>query len=89
MPLVLRLKQQTSIPLEVDSVQVETLRDQSVLSHVQARGHLAPVFRRFYLLWLQEMGFFGPDECFSAEIRRYCGDFLELGKGEILIRGSS
>ena len=38
---------------------------------------------------LREMGFFVPDECFAALYRRYCGDFLELGKGEILIRASN
>jgi formylmethanofuran dehydrogenase subunit C len=47
-----------------------------------------PVFVRYYLLRLREMGFFVPDECFRADYRRYCGDFLELGKGEILIRSS-
>jgi len=48
-----------------------------------------PVFLRYSLLRLQEMGFFVPDECFAAHYRRYCGDFLELGKGEILIRASN
>jgi formylmethanofuran dehydrogenase subunit C len=52
-------------------------------------GVLRPVFLRFYLLRLREMGFFVPDECFHADYRRYCGDFLELGKGEILIRATS
>jgi formylmethanofuran dehydrogenase subunit C len=47
-----------------------------------------PVFLRFYLLRLRELGFFVPDECFQADYHRYCGDFLELGKGEILIRAS-
>jgi formylmethanofuran dehydrogenase subunit C len=50
-------------------------------------GVSRPVFLRFYLLRLREMGFFVADECFQAEYHRYCGDFLELGKGEILIRG--
>jgi formylmethanofuran dehydrogenase subunit C len=48
-----------------------------------------PVFLRYSLLRLREMGFFVPDECFAARYRRYCGDFLELGKGEILIRASN
>jgi formylmethanofuran dehydrogenase subunit C len=52
-------------------------------------GVSRPVFLRFYLLRLREMGFFVPDECFHADYQRYCGDFLELGKGEILIRASS
>jgi formylmethanofuran dehydrogenase subunit C len=52
-------------------------------------GVSQPVFLRFYLLRLREMGFFVPDECFHADYRRYCGDSLELGKGEILIRAVS
>jgi formylmethanofuran dehydrogenase subunit C len=52
-------------------------------------GVFRPVFLRFYLKHLREMGFFVPDECFPAAYRRYCGDFLELGKGEILIRATS
>ncbi|HET6324825.1 MAG TPA: formylmethanofuran dehydrogenase subunit C, partial [Planctomycetaceae bacterium] len=51
-------------------------------------GISRPVFLQFYLRRLREMGFFVPDECFHCEIRRYCGDFLELGKGEILLRAS-
>ena len=47
-----------------------------------------PVFLRFYLLRLREMGFSVPDECLAARYHRYCGDFLEYGKGEILIRAS-
>jgi formylmethanofuran dehydrogenase subunit C len=45
-----------------------------------------PVFLRFYFLQLRQMGFFVPDECFNSDYHRYCGDFLELGKGEILVR---
>jgi formylmethanofuran dehydrogenase subunit C len=45
-----------------------------------------PVFLRFYLVRLREMGFAVAEECFTAHYHRYCGDFLELGKGEILIR---
>jgi len=52
-------------------------------------GISRPVFLRFYLLRLREIGFFVPEECFHVEYQRYCGDFLELGKGEILIRASS
>jgi formylmethanofuran dehydrogenase subunit C len=51
-------------------------------------GDARPVFLRFYLRRLREMGFFVPDECFHCDYRRYCGDFLELGKGEILLRAS-
>jgi formylmethanofuran dehydrogenase subunit C len=45
-----------------------------------------PVFLRFLLLKLREKGFAIADELLDASYRRYCGDFLELGKGEILVR---
>jgi formylmethanofuran dehydrogenase subunit C len=48
----------------------------------------SPEFLRVYLLHLRRVGFAVPDECLSAVYRRYNGDFLELGKGEILIRQS-
>jgi formylmethanofuran dehydrogenase subunit C len=51
-------------------------------------GDSRPVFLRFFLRRLREMGFFVPDECFHCDYRRYCGDFLELGKGEVLLRAS-
>ncbi|MDA1016018.1 MAG: formylmethanofuran dehydrogenase subunit C [Planctomycetota bacterium] len=47
-----------------------------------------PVFLRYYLRRLQTLGFPVPVHCFSANYRRYSGDFLELGKGEILVRCS-
>jgi formylmethanofuran dehydrogenase subunit C len=48
-----------------------------------------PVFLRFYLLRLREMGFFVGDDCLASDYHRYCGDFLALGKGEILVRKSA
>jgi formylmethanofuran dehydrogenase subunit C len=45
-----------------------------------------PDFLRVYLLHLQRNGFEVPPECLSATYARYNGDFLELGKGEILAR---
>jgi formylmethanofuran dehydrogenase subunit C len=45
-----------------------------------------PVFLRFYLARLRDLGFSVAEECFSADYHRYSGDFLESGKGEILIR---
>jgi formylmethanofuran dehydrogenase subunit C len=45
-----------------------------------------PVFLRFYLLRLREAGFAFDPRLLDADYHRYCGDFLELGKGEILIR---
>ena len=46
----------------------------------------SPVFLRIYLEHLRRVGFPLPEGCTSAEYRRYCGDFLELGRGEILLR---
>jgi formylmethanofuran dehydrogenase subunit C len=45
-----------------------------------------PTFLRVYLLHLRKIGFDVPEPCLTANYRRYNGDFLELGKGEILIR---
>ena len=45
-----------------------------------------PVFLRVYLRHLASLGFPVPAECFESSYRRYSGDFLELGKGEILVR---
>lgn len=45
-----------------------------------------PEFLRVYLLHLRRNKFAVPDECLPAAYRRYSGDFLELGKGEILVR---
>lgn len=45
-----------------------------------------PDFLRVYLLHLRRHGFSVPDECLVGRYRRYNGDFLELGKGEILVR---
>jgi hypothetical protein len=38
------------------------------------------------LLRLRELGFFVGDDCLAADYHRYCGDLLQLGKGEILVR---
>lgn len=46
----------------------------------------APVFLKIYLEHLRRVGFPLPQGCLEAEYRRYCGDFLELGRGEILLR---
>ena len=47
-----------------------------------------PVFVRIYLRHLQSLGFPVPQECLEAAYGRYCGDFLEEARGEILIRVS-
>lgn len=45
-----------------------------------------PVFLRFYLKHLVAEGFPVPDEYFDDDYHRYSGDFLESGKGELLVR---
>lgn len=44
-----------------------------------------PVFLRIYLRWLREVGFALDDECLQRAYRRYSGDLVALGKGEILV----
>lgn len=48
-----------------------------------------PVYLRVYLQRLRELGFRIAEECLDADYHRYCGDLLEIGKGEILIRCTS
>lgn len=45
-----------------------------------------PTWLFFFLRQLRSLGFPVPEDCFGTEYRRYCGDFLALGKGEILVR---
>ena len=45
-----------------------------------------PAFLRIYLLHLRKLGLDVPDACLDAAFHRYNGDFLEYGKGEILVR---
>lgn len=45
-----------------------------------------PVYLQLFLRELSRKGFPVPPECFQSQYQRYLGDFLELGKGEILIR---
>lgn len=45
-----------------------------------------PLFLQLYLKHLQAQGFPVPDDCFSSRYRRYSGDHLELGRGELLVR---
>ena len=45
-----------------------------------------PEFLAVYLRHLQQLGFAIPDDCLTASYDRYCGDLIELGKGEILVR---
>jgi formylmethanofuran dehydrogenase subunit C len=43
-----------------------------------------PVFMRLYLQQLRAWDFAVPDDCFEATYRRYSGDLVSLGKGEVL-----
>lgn len=61
----------------------------SMLPTFRRAGVFRPVFLRFYLSRLRENGFFVADDCLEAGYHRYCGDFLEFGKGEILVRAAS
>ena len=45
-----------------------------------------PVFLRVYLMHLKSLGFDVPADRLDCDYLRYSGDFLELGKGEILVR---
>lgn len=47
-----------------------------------------PLFLKLYFKHLQQQGFTVPEEFLTAFFTRYCGDFLELGKGEILTYSS-
>ncbi|MDA1212396.1 MAG: formylmethanofuran dehydrogenase subunit C [Planctomycetota bacterium] len=44
-----------------------------------------PNFLRIYLKALQQRGFPVPEHCWTTRFHRFAGDFLEDGKGEILI----
>ena len=58
----------------------------SMLPTFKYAGREQPVFMRFYLLQLRQHGVAVPDELLEASYDRYRGDFLEYGKGEILLR---
>lgn len=49
-------------------------------------GVCQPTFLRTYLLHLKSIGFPVPEGLLDASYQRYAGDFIELGKGEILVR---
>lgn len=57
-----------------------------MLPTFRATGVCQPTFMRLYLQHLKSLNFALPDSALEARFRRYNGDFLELGKGEILIR---
>lgn len=57
-----------------------------ILPTYQRSTRMSPVFLRVYVEHLRGLGFPVPEGCLESEYRRYCGDFLELGRGEILLR---
>lgn len=57
-----------------------------VLPTFRTTGLCRPTFLRLYLQHLKSLGFVVPDGTIGAQFRRFNGDFLELGKGEILVR---
>ena len=60
-----------------------------ILATYRRSVRLQPTFLRIYLQSLERQGFPLPEGCREAEYRRYCGDFLDLGRGEILLRESA
>ena len=59
-----------------------------MLPTFKSAGICHPTFMRLYLLHLKSLGFPLPDGALNARFQRYNGDFLELGKGEILVRSA-
>jgi formylmethanofuran dehydrogenase subunit C len=51
-------------------------------------GLCQPTFLRTYLLHLKSLNFPVPEDILEASYQRYNGDFIELGKGEILVRAA-
>ncbi|MBD3672107.1 MAG: formylmethanofuran dehydrogenase subunit C [Planctomycetaceae bacterium] len=54
-----------------------------ILPTFKAAGRTSPLFLTLYLKHLQEAGFEVPE--IPTDLQKYAGDFLELGKGELLI----
>lgn len=57
-----------------------------VLPTFRYANRVQPLFLTLYLRHLRTLGFPVNDELLHAPCDRYCGDFLETGKGEILMR---
>lgn len=60
----------------------------AMLPSFRSTGDCQPVFLQLYLRHLRQQNFAVPDECFTSTYERHCGDFLQYGKGEILVRNS-
>ena len=59
-----------------------------VLPTFRPAGTCRPTFLRLYLKPLAPHGWPVPAGALEADYRRYNGDFLELGKGELLVRSA-
>ncbi|MFQ5731055.1 MAG: formylmethanofuran dehydrogenase subunit C [Planctomycetaceae bacterium] len=57
-----------------------------LLSTFKPAGNVRPLFLALYLRHLADRGFSIPADLADAQYRHHRGDFLEYGKGEILIR---
>ena len=64
----------------------DTASAPEMLPTFRATGTCRPTFMRLFLMHLKSLGFALPDGALDAQFHRYNGDFLELGKGEILVR---
>ncbi len=60
-----------------------------VLPSFQYACTYQPSFLTIYLKHLQKLHFPVGESLLTAHYRRYCGDFVELGKGELLVRESA
>lgn len=58
----------------------------AVLPTFRAAATYRPVFLQLFLRRLAALGFPTPEHWFTSRYRRYCGDLLELGRGELLVR---
>ncbi len=61
----------------------------ALLPTFKLAGREQPAFLPIYLRRLRELGFAVEDDWLTAEFDRHVGDFLELGKGEVLVRAAA
>ena len=66
----------------------DTASAPEMLPTFRQSGRCQPTFLRTYLLHLKSIGFPVPEGLLDASYQRFSGDFLELGKGEILVRAA-
>lgn len=59
-----------------------------MLPTFQRTGLCQPTFLRTYLIHLKSLGFPVPEELAEASYQRFSGDFIEQGRGEILVRAA-